>query len=94
VLHRHRRLWRDPDVFDPGRFLPGAPPPARFSYLPFGAGPRACIGAQFALTEAVVVLARLLRNFRLELGDDWPVMPVATITLQPDHPPPFRVVPR
>ncbi len=94
VLHRHRLLWRDPDMFDPGRFLPDAEPPARFSYLPFGAGPRACIGAQFALTEAVVVLARLVQAFRIKLTDDRPVLPLATITLQPDHPPPFRMLPR
>ena len=44
VLHRHRRLWDKPEAFDPSRFLPGAPPPARFAYMPFGAGPRVCIG--------------------------------------------------
>jgi cytochrome P450 len=94
VLHRHRLLWRDPDSFDPSRFLPGAEPPARFSYLPFGAGPRACVGAQFALTETVLVLARLVQAFRIELADDRPVLPLATITLQPDHSPPFRLYPR
>jgi cytochrome P450 len=91
VLHRHRRLWRNPDSFDHRRFLPGAEPPARFSYLPFGAGPRACVGAQFALTEAVLVLARLMQAFRIELTDDQPVLPLATITLQPDRSPPFRL---
>jgi len=91
VLHRHRLLWHDPDRFDPARFLPEAEPPARFSYLPFGAGPRACIGAQFALTESVLVLARLVQAFRIELADDQPVLPVALITLQPDHSPPFRL---
>ena len=87
VLHRHRLLWRDPDRFDPDRFLPEAEPPARFSYLPFGAGPRACIGAQFALTETVLVLARLLQAFRIELADSVPVQPQARITLQPDRSP-------
>jgi cytochrome P450 len=91
LLHRHRKLWRDPDLFMPERFLPGAEPPTRFSYLPFGAGPRACIGAQFALTEAVVVLARLVREFAIELADPRPVLPLALITLQPDHRPPFRL---
>jgi cytochrome P450 len=94
VLHRHRLLWRDPDSFDPSRFLPGAKPPARFSFLPFGAGPRACVGAQFALTETVLVLARLVQAFRIELADDRPVLPLATITLQPDRSPPFRLHPR
>jgi cytochrome P450 len=91
VLHRHKALWRDPDLFMPERFLPGAEPPTRFSYLPFGAGPRACIGAQFALTEAVLVLARLVREFEIELADPDPVLPLALITLQPDHRPPFRL---
>ena len=45
VLHRHRRLWPQPETFDPDRFLPGKPLPDRFAYLPFGAGPRVCIGA-------------------------------------------------
>ena len=69
VLHRHRRLWRDPDAFDPSRFLPDAPPPPRFTYLPFGAGPRVCVGAQFALAEATLVLAPLMRTFRVTLND-------------------------
>ncbi len=94
VLHRHVKLWSDPNRFDPGRFLPGAPPPARFSYLPFGVGPRACIGAQFALTEATIVLAQLLRAVRLELADDAPVLPLAAITLRPNRSPPFRLTPR
>jgi cytochrome P450 len=91
VLHRHRRLWRDPDLFDPTRFLPEAESPARFSYLPFGAGPRACIGAQFALTESVLILARLMQAFHIERADREPVLPVATITLQPDRSPLFRL---
>ena len=94
VLHRHRRLWRDPEVFDPSRFLPGAPPPDRFAYMPFGIGPRVCIGAQFALTEATLVLATLIQNFRIERADDDPVTPRAIVTTQPDHPPPFLLRPR
>jgi cytochrome P450 len=91
LLHRHRRLWAAPDVFDPARFLPGAPPPDRFAYLPFGVGPRVCIGAQFALTEATLVLARLVREFTISRADDEPVIPVAAITVRPDRPPPFRL---
>ncbi len=94
LLHRHRRLWAEPDVFDPARFLPGAPAPDRFAYLPFGIGPRICIGAQFALTEATLVLARLVRQFEIGRADDRPVIPVAAITVRPDHPPPFRLRPR
>ena len=94
VLHRHRKHWVDPDGFRPERFLPGATPPDRFTYLPFGAGPRVCIGTQFALTEAAVVLARLVRNYRLELVGRRPIQPVGIITIYPDKPPPFRLVPR
>ena len=75
VLHRHRRLWRDPEAFDPSRFLPGAPPPPRYAYLPFGAGPRVCVGAQFAMAEATVVLAAFVQAFRHRASDERPVMP-------------------
>ena len=85
VLHRHRRLWRNPDAFDPSRFLPDAPPPPRFAYLPFGAGPRVCVGAQFALTEATLVLAMLVERFRIRLQGPAP-MPAAVVTTQPDRP--------
>jgi cytochrome P450 len=116
VLHRHRKLWRDPDAFDPSRFLacpgssiatetqtasahaasaPVAPGPAagapRFAYLPFGAGPRVCVGAQFALTEAVLVLGMLVQRFKVALEDPRPVLPVASVTTQPDHQATFRL---
>jgi cytochrome P450 len=91
VLHRHRRLWAQPEVFDPARFLPGAPPPDRFAYLPFGIGPRVCVGAQFALTEATLVLASMIQAFRIARADDEPVEPIAIVTTQPDHPPLFRL---
>lgn len=94
TLHRHRLLWRDPDRFDPTRFLPGAPPPARFSYLPFGAGPRTCIGAQFALTELVLMVAVLAREFQIALAEPGIVRPKALVTIQPENPPLFRLHPR
>jgi cytochrome P450 len=94
VLHRHVRLWKDPDAFNPSRFL-GQPPKAnRFAYLPFGAGPRVCVGAQFALAEASLVLATLIQGFEVELAGSTPVLPVAVVTTQPDHPAPFRLRPR
>ena len=91
LLHRHRKLWAEPDRFNPERFLPGAPAPDRFAYLPFGAGPRVCVGAQFALTEATLVLGRLVQAFEIRRADDAPVIPVAAITVRPDHPPSFRL---
>ena len=86
VLHRHSALWTDPHRFDPARFLPGATPPDRYAYMPFGAGPRICVGAQFALTEAVLVLARLLRAFRVRLVGRGTVIPRGFVTTQPDRP--------
>jgi phosphotransferase system enzyme I (PtsI) len=94
VLHRHRRLWANPEAFDPERFLPGAPPPDRFAYLPFGLGPRTCIGAQFALTEATIVLARLAQAFRIEREGSEPILPVAAVTLRPRGVYRFRLKPR
>jgi cytochrome P450 len=96
VLHRHRTLWSSPEAFDPNRFAPGAPPPPRFAYLPFGAGPRVCVGAQFALAEATLVAARLLAAYRFTLAepDQRPPMPAAIVTTQPDHAPLFRLIPR
>src|SRR6185312_1354822 len=84
VLHRHRSLWTLPNVFDPSRFLPGARERIdRFAYLPFGAGPRICIGATFALQEASVIVATLMRHFRLELAPGHEVWPVQKVTLRP-----------
>ena len=91
MLHRHRKYWHEPDAFAPERFLPGASAVDRFAYLPFGVGPRVCIGAHFALTEATLVLAELMRSFRIELVTDQPVLPVAVVTTQPDHAPLFRL---
>jgi cytochrome P450 len=91
VLHQHVRLWKDPDVFNPSRFLDPQPKPSRFSYLPFGAGPRVCVGAQFALTEASLVLAALIQRFEVALADNIPVLPMAVITTQPNRPAPFRL---
>ena len=86
LLHRHRMLWRDPDVFDPSRFLgPERETIDRFAYLPFGAGPRVCIGQGFAMAEGVIALAHLVAAFRFDLVKDHPVEPVQRITLRPKH---------
>jgi cytochrome P450 len=84
VLHRHRTLWDDPDTFDPRRFMPdrrGAID--RFAYLPFGAGPRVCIGAAFSIQEALIVLAHTLRAARMTLAPEARVAPVHRVTLRP-----------
>lgn len=84
LLHRHRTLWERPDEFDPNRFL-GANRDRidRFAYIPFGAGPRVCIGMGFALQEAIIVLAHLTRVFRFDLAAGHVVRPVQRITLRP-----------
>ncbi len=94
LLHRHEKLWRDPNAFIPTRFVPGAPPPDRFAYLPFGVGARVCIGAHFALVEATLALAKIIGTFRVELLDKEPVMPIGVVTTQPDRSPMFRITPR
>ena len=84
VLHRHRALWADPDAFDPNRFLDGARERIdRFAYLPFGVGPRICIGATFALQEASIVVATVMRHFTLELAPGHAVWPVHRVTVRP-----------
>jgi cytochrome P450 len=84
VLHRHRLLWRDPNAFDPRRFLGAARRSIdRFAYLPFGAGPRICIGSAFALQEATIVLAMIVKYFTFELRADHPVWPLLRVTLRP-----------
>lgn len=84
VLHRHHLLWDAPDGFDPSRFLPGAREKIdRFAYLPFGVGPRICIGAAFALQEAAIILANIMHGFRLEPKPGHEVRPVQHLTLRP-----------
>jgi unspecific monooxygenase len=94
LLHRHEKLWRDPNAFVPERFLSPAPPPDRFAYLPFGVGARVCIGAHFALVEATLVLARIIAAFRITLVDRDPVMPIGVVTTQPNRSPMFQITPR
>jgi unspecific monooxygenase len=94
LLHRHEKLWRDPNAFIPSRFMAGTPPPDRFAYLPFGVGARVCIGAHFALVEATLALAKLIGAFRVELLGKEPIMPVGVVTTQPDRSPMFRIARR
>lgn len=87
LLHRHRRLWQDPERFMPERMSPEHEPARpRFAYIPFGAGPRICIGASLAMTEAILILASIAQRWRLRLIEDPPVEPVGLITLRPRYP--------
>ena len=83
ALHRSHLLWDDPDAFVPDRFLERSAI-QRFAYLPFGDGPRICIGASFALQEAVLVLATLLSRFRFEAVPGYTPDPVMILTLRPE----------
>ena len=95
TLHRHRLLWDDPLAYRPERFLPeNRNRIDRFQYLPFGAGPRICIGATFALQEAVIALAVLLSRYRFDCTPDTKPWPVQKLTTQPEGGLPMRITPR
>lgn len=84
LLHRKPSLWRDPDRFEPERFAPNAAASRhRFAYIPFGAGPRICIGAAFAMQEAMMILALVSQHYILRLKPGHPVEPQGLITLRP-----------
>ena len=82
-LHRHERIWDNPDGFDPGRWQTVAgKDSARDSFIPFSAGPRACPGAGFAMAEGVLLLAMLIRQFRFSLVEGRVPVPVAHLTVR------------
>jgi cytochrome P450 len=92
AVHRHRAYWDMPDAFDPTRFAPEAVKVRdRYVYLPFGAGPRACIGMSFAQMEAAAVLAVLLPSVRLRLRPGYVPEPKLRVTLRPAKGMPMRI---
>jgi cytochrome P450 len=82
LLHRKASLWPEPHCFNPDRF---ATEPPRFSYIPFGAGQRICIGAAFAMAEAILILATIAQRYRLGLKAGHPIEPQGLITLRPRY---------
>lgn len=83
TLHRHREYWENPNAFMPSRFLPeNREKIGKYQYLPFGAGPRICIGASFAIQEAMIALGILLSRYRFDMApaanDPWPVQKLTT----------------
>ena len=86
ILHRHRTLWERPDEFHPERFFgDNRARIDRFAYLPFGLGQRVCIGARFAMQEAQIILALMMRSFRFDYDSDQLPWPVMKVTVQPDN---------
>jgi cytochrome P450 len=86
LLHRNPKLWDHPERFEPERFAPErAAARHRFAYIPFGAGPRICIGAAFAMAEAMLILATIAQRYRLHLKPGFPVEAQGLITLRPRH---------
>jgi cytochrome P450 len=83
LIHRHRTMWDRPDVFDPDRFAsPASKTSIRTAYLPFSLGPRACIGASFAMQEATLILACLARRYRFEVMPEHVPQPVGRLTIR------------
>jgi cytochrome P450 len=92
TIHRHRKLWDHPDAFIPARFAPeNRERIDRFQYMPFGTGPRTCIGASFAMQEAMIVLSELLSRFRFEPTPATQPWPVQKLTVQPEGGIPMRI---
>ncbi len=86
AIHRHRKLWDEPELFDPDRFSQEREGNiVRGSYIPFGQGPRVCAGATFAQIESTLILASIVRAFDFELFDKEKVKPVARLTTRPKH---------
>jgi cytochrome P450 len=92
AMHRHAGRWEDPDAFNPERFAPEREAQIpRYQYLPFGAGPRICIGMAFAMLEATVMLATMLQKARFAPVPGRVPRPIARVTLLPGGGLPLRV---
>jgi len=86
ITHRHPKYWEQPEEFNPEHFTPekvAARP--RFAYFPFGAGARQCIGNNFALMEAQLIIATVAQKYRLRLTDEQPIKPETSVTLRPSR---------
>ena len=94
AVQRHRKLWDNPDAFDIERFSEANKPAIdRFQYLPFGAGPRICVGMRFAIVEALIILAHWLAARRFRLTDEPSPVPTGRVTLRPKAGMPLLVEP-
>ncbi len=91
TLHRHQDHWENPTAFVPERFAGQPQAWTRGAFVPFGSGPRICIGASFSMAEAQILLAALLKRFQVDLVDKRPVLPVGLTTTVQDHEPQFSL---
>ena len=92
ITQRHPALWEHPETFDPERFTPEQTERrSRYAYLPFSAGPRICLGGNFAMLEAALVLAMVIRQYRLQLVPGHPVEPSMDVKTWPLHGMPMTV---
>ncbi|KFB08388.1 cytochrome P450 [Nitratireductor basaltis] len=92
TVHRHRKLWDDPEAYRPSRFhRENREQIDRYQYLPFGAGPRVCIGAKFAMQEAVIAMAVLMRRYHFDVTPETRPWPVQKLTTQPQGGLPMKV---
>lgn len=86
LIHRHPRYWHQPNVFYPERFKTNSPKRPKCAYIPFGFGPRACIGRQFSFMMMKIMITRLLQKFTIKpLRKDTYVQPLPLITLKPNN---------
>ncbi len=93
AIHRLPDLWSDPEEFRPERFEGGRKPPNTFAYLPFSAGPRVCLGNNFAIIESQIIVGTLLSRFRVALDSAAPIEPEPRVTLRTSRPVVLRLEP-
>ncbi len=92
IIHRHYGNWRDPEIFNPDRFAPENDKVRdKFAFMPFGTGKRSCIGASFAMVEAQVILATLVRKVQFEITPETSPKPLLRVTLRPDKGLPLKI---
>jgi len=94
LLHHDRRWFTEPELFRPERWLDGSQDLPKYAYLPFGTGPRSCIGEQFAWAEAVTILCVLASRFTFESTSSTPRAVEYRVTLRPKGALPIRVIRR
>jgi cytochrome P450 len=94
LIQRHKKYWDKPDHFIPERFMPEAPKPIKFTYIPFSAGPRVCLGKNFGIIESVLSIALLAQRFRLSMPADSKIEHECRLTLRPKGRLPMKITHR